>query len=63
MVTNYALIKNGVVVNCIVATQEFINSVISSQYDDCVEYTDDMCVGPGFSWDGNTFIPPVDSNE
>lgn len=53
---DWALIKAGIVVNCIVAGQDFINA-ISSQYDAVVQYPDGTYVGPGFSYDPTQPIP------
>lgn len=54
----FALIKNGMVVNTIVADDEFI-SHIQDQYDHCVEIT----LNPGnpsigWTYDGDDFAPP-----
>ena len=51
--SNYALIKNGIVENTIVADNDFINSLPNA--NDYVEYTN---AGIGWSYDGVNFIPP-----
>lgn len=55
----FALIKNGVVVNTIVADDDFIDQ-IEDQYDHCVD-TSDMIQRPpiGWSYDGSNFTPPA----
>lgn len=58
----YALIKNGEVVNTVVADQSFINS-ISSEYDH-VEPLDtlleqNLSIGIGWSYSNGTFAAPV----
>lgn len=54
---NFALIKDGIVQNIIVADQSFIDSHCSG-YDSCVEYEEGTYVGAGFTWDGESFIAP-----
>jgi len=51
--TNFALIKNGIIENTIVADIDFINSLPNS--NDYVQYTN---AGIGWSYDGVNFIPP-----
>lgn len=55
---NFALIKNGIVDNIIIAEQSFIDNHCQ-EYDACVEYADGTYVGVGFSWDGENFIAPI----
>lgn len=52
----YALIKNGIVVNVIIADPTFILG-IQSQYDACIDVTNTYC-GPGFLYDGVSFTDP-----
>ncbi len=54
----YALIRDGVVVNCIVADADVIAATFASQYDACVEYQPGTYVGAGFTYDGTNFIAP-----
>jgi len=55
----YALIKNGVVVNVIVADANFI-ALIQSQYDSCVVITNNPGdPGIGWTYDGTNFAPPT----
>lgn len=54
---NFALIRNGIVENIIVADQDFIDNHCQD-YDECIEYEDGTYVGPGFTWDGTNFNPP-----
>jgi len=49
----FALIKNGIVENTIIADLDFINSLPNAS--DYVEYTN---AGIGWSYDGVNFIPP-----
>ena len=51
--SNYALIKNGIVQNIIVADADFIASLPNP--NEYVEYTN---AGIGWSYDGVNFIPP-----
>ena len=51
--SNYALIKNGIVENTILADNDFINSLPNAS--DYVEYAN---AGIGWSYDGVNFIPP-----
>lgn len=51
--TYFALIKNGIVTNTIVADNDFINSLPNAS--DYVEYAN---AGIGWSYDGVNFIPP-----
>ncbi|ARU04762.1 hypothetical protein CCO03_08790 [Comamonas serinivorans] len=51
----YALIKEGAVVNTIVADADFV-ATIASEWDH-IEPAGDA--GIGWSWDGGTFTPPV----
>jgi hypothetical protein len=51
--TNFALIKNGIIENTIVADIDFINSLPNP--NDYVEFTN---AGIGWSYDGANFIPP-----
>ena len=55
--TNFALIKNGIVQNIIVADNNFIASLPNS--NEYVEYTN---AGIGWSYDGVNFIPPKPDN-
>lgn len=57
----YALIKNGVVANTIIADSTFIK-VIASDWDDIIEIPDDEC-GIGWSFDGKDFFAPVQPEE
>jgi hypothetical protein len=52
---NYALIKNDVVANVIVADAEFVAG-IADQWDHIEPATDG--VGPGWGWDGSQFAAP-----
>lgn len=54
----YALIKNGIVENTIVAEASFI-ALIEGQYDSCVRI-DELDVKPGIGWsyDGERFSAP-----
>lgn len=58
----WALIKNGVVSNMIVAPEEAdkdqYRAGIESTIDEIVEVEDDAYVGPGFSYDGSVFTAP-----
>jgi len=51
--SNYALIKNGIVENIVLADADFINSLPNK--NDYVQYTN---AGIGWSYDGVNFIPP-----
>lgn len=51
--SNYALIKNGIVENVILADAHFIASLPNAT--DYIEYTN---AGIGWSYDGANFIPP-----
>lgn len=55
----YALVKNGVVINTIVADDNFI-STISSNYDACVR-VDNIDNPPSIDWlyDGQNFTDPT----
>lgn len=55
----YALVKNGLVVNTIVADPDFI-SHIKDQYDHCIQVSDDPGnPSIGWSYDGSSFSPPM----
>ena len=56
----WALIKNGIVINTIVADAKFID-LIKDQYDFCLEL-EHQPGGPGIGWnyDGQNFTPPAD---
>jgi hypothetical protein len=54
---NYALIRNGIVENVIVADAAFIE-VISNDWDDIVDITDTE-YGVGWTYDGEEFAAPV----
>lgn len=55
----YALVKNGVVVNTIVADADFI-ALIQSQYDHCVQITNEPgSPSMGWTYDGTSFSPPT----
>jgi hypothetical protein len=54
---NYALIRNGIVENVIVADAAFIE-VISNNWDDIVDITD-TGYGVGWTYDGEEFAAPV----
>lgn len=54
---NYALIKNGVVSNVIVADADFVAG-IAKQWDHIEPASGG--VGPGWGWDGTRFTPPID---
>lgn len=56
----FCLIKDGVVVNAIVADQSFVD-LIKSQYDFVIQ-TDDLDPQPGVNWlyDGEEFSPPAE---
>jgi hypothetical protein len=53
MIKDYSLIKNGKVVNRIVADAGFIKK-IEHEYD---HITDDVKASMGFEWDGERFTP------
>ena len=54
---NYAVIKDGIVNNVIVAdTKEIAETVIGLT---CIEYTDENPAGIGWSYDGTNFSAPV----
>jgi hypothetical protein len=59
----YALIKNGVVENTIVADANFI-SLINSQWDNCIRI-DELEIVPGIGWthDGSVFTNPEEVSE
>jgi hypothetical protein len=60
MANKYALVKNGVVVNMIVADPSFL-PLISDQYDNALDYTgQDIQIDIGFTFDSgnNSFSPP-----
>ncbi len=50
----YAIIKNGIVENVIVADQDFIDT----NYPDAVALKEDERVGPQYLYDGKTFTEP-----
>lgn len=52
----YALIKNGIVENTIIADANFISG-ISGQWDACVDITATPEVGINWQYDGSNFIP------
>lgn len=54
----YGLIKDGVIKNVIVATQQFINNVPGYDYKVRI---DNLVPKPGIGWayDGNTFTAPA----
>lgn len=55
----YALIKNGIIENTIVADANFI-SIIENNWDSCIRI-DELDPMPGISWtyDGNNFSEPI----
>ena len=55
MIKDYSLIKNGKVVNRIVADEAFIDT-IKHEWD---FITDDVTAQKGCLWDGEKFTPPV----
>lgn len=65
MIKNYALIKSGVVVNCIVADESFV-ATIQSDYDLVIDLSSQTSpVSPGASYDSTTglFIEPMISTD
>jgi flavin reductase (DIM6/NTAB) family NADH-FMN oxidoreductase RutF len=53
--SNYALIKDGVVVNVIVADDQETANLFGT----AVEYTDSKPAGIGWTYDGTSFKAPV----
>jgi hypothetical protein len=54
---NYAVIKDGIVDNVIVADTKEIAETVTGLT--CIEYTDENPAGIGWSYDGTTFTAPV----
>ena len=54
---NYAVIKDGLVTNVIVAESKEIAESVSGAT--CVEYTEENPAGIGWSYDGTSFAAPV----
>ena len=59
---NFALIKDGVVRNIIVASQQFVDDYCQV-FDSCIAYEDGTYVGPGFYYDGEVFTAPEPEEE
>lgn len=65
---NYALIKNGSVVNIIIATSDFIQSYKDSLTDlngnpiDSMIDVTNLYVCIGFTYDGENFYPPIEND-
>lgn len=57
------LIKDGLVVNCIVPPAVgdvgTFMTYINSQYDHVISVEASTYVGPGFTYDGTNFLPPI----
>jgi hypothetical protein len=54
---NFAVIKNGVVNNVIVADIKEVAELVTGLT--CVEYTDENPAGIGWTYDGVNFVAPV----
>jgi hypothetical protein len=54
---NYAVIKDGIVNNIIVADTKEIAETVTGLT--CIEYTDENFLGIGWSYDGAEFTAPV----
>jgi hypothetical protein len=54
---NYAVIKDGIVNNIIVADTKEIAETVTGLT--CIEYTDENPAGIGWSYDGSVFTAPV----
>jgi hypothetical protein len=54
---NFAVIKDGVVTNVIVADTKEIAELVTGLT--CVEYTDENPAGIGWTYDGSVFAAPV----
>ena len=54
---NYAVIKDGIVNNVIVADTKEIAETVTGLT--CIEYTDENRAGIGWTYDGTNFIAPV----
>lgn len=52
----HALIRNGIVENVIIASQEFVNSL---DFDEKILLTDSDRVELGYTYSGGVFTPPV----
>lgn len=52
----YALINHGAVVNVILASQEFIDTL--QDYQHALQLAEDSPVGVGWGWDGENLVPP-----
>lgn len=52
----YALINHGAVVNVILASQEFIDTL--QDYQHALQLAEDSPVGVGWEWDGQVCAPP-----
>jgi hypothetical protein len=63
MVDMFACITDGVVINVILADQEFIDGWLpTSGYDEAVDVSDmDPWPSAGWTWDGTTFTPGPDN--
>ena len=54
---NYAVIKDGIVNNVIVADTKEIAETVTGLT--CIEYTDETPAGIGWTYDGTNFSAPV----
>ena len=54
---NFAVIKDGVVTNVIVADTKEIAELVTGLT--CVEYTEEKPAGIGWTYDGSVFTPPA----
>lgn len=55
---NYALIKDGIVVNVIICSdQDFIDNVMAPQYDEIIPLSKGLNASPGDGFDGKNFTP------
>jgi len=55
----YALVKDGIVVNIAVATEEFATEFFAKDFDHVIEVDPEVPGSPsrGWGWDGKKFIP------
>lgn len=58
--SKFAQVKDGIVQNVIVLNE--YNEAFLSGFDSLIN-VDDKFVGPGFTYDGNDFMPPVETEE
>lgn len=56
---NYALVKNNVVENVIVAEEDFLD-YIKADWDEIIEVTDSFAIGMHYKKVDNQWVPPVE---